>query len=213
MSSPSAGSDPSPTKDDQNRANLEQRLASWPSMVGAGEMQRLYADTTRVHARDRVQTMSDVLDRLRSIQSLLGAAHLEDLNIPRFLGELQFGFTGKPRRVAETVGEIDFQSTSGQTTVIAAGTRPIGEKRAAFTARLIPGERLGLEGLTNEVVRQRLNRRVSEVVDRYPGVRWRPGKVGAWEVFVDIPRVSLDAQGLSHVRRVLTDVLTRVEGS
>ena len=206
------GSDPNPTRSNENAENIGRALSQWPSGEAAALMRELYEHATREDARQRLESVNHMLEALFEVERAMLPEQLAGHLPPsRFRAELVFGFTG--RAVPDETGpETEFGSVSEQTRIIVSHKQR-DERRVDLTVKLLPAEAFGLEGQSNEALRRRLNNRVDTLVEHLEGVRSRPGDIGPFSIYIEFRSVPLDRTGVSKVRSVLTAVLQVVEGA
>ncbi len=206
------GSDPNPTRRDENIENLARALREWPSGEAAGRRVDAYAKCTEESASNRFGTANELIEELFKIENAIRPEHLGELLSPeRFQSELEFSFTGI---AASQSGDAPcaFQSLSGQSHVTVDHKLREGSMMD-MTIHVEPSGALTMTGKNNEELRKTLNARIRRALDGHNTVRVRPGNLGFFSVYIDISDVPIDSDGLSHVRSVLTSTLQTIEAT
>lgn len=211
------GTDPNPTRLAENETNFARTVSNWPSAEAAGQMRALYTDMTQYLVRDRLQSMDAVVSRLRAGQRLLLPGPTEQIeSVARFLVELGFTFSGDPvdpgdiAAPEQSVASFSFESTSQQTQLYAEARKTENES-LELKVHVVPGERVGFEGQTNEAMRRKMNQRVDRVLRKHSSASRRSGRSGSYSVYVDLEELALTREGVEEARAAISEVVTLIE--
>lgn len=206
--------DPLPGTDDANAHVLRERLNAWSVVDAANVLLELFKQCTIADQARRLQNFDEVLNMLLEAQlSLRNISGNKNLSNGQFLSQIAFATAGlRPDDSSDT--DSAFKSVSGRTNILLDpifGEQRHGVRKVSLQCRLTPTLGLGVPGSSYESARRRLNLRVEEALAKYPYARRRSGREGSYELWLDIPDITANGEGVRKVVIVLKAAIGAIE--
>jgi serine/threonine protein kinase len=199
--------DPAPNVND-NVGALKQHLKRWIAGDAASALLRLYENAVVYDPEKRISDCRQICDELHRIIILCTADPEETITSDRFVRETVFGLVGI---IGNSHGQSNsFKSLSNHTHVD-VGVRTEENDSISLTFRLEKLSQLMMEGIDYGLARNKLNRRVDEILSNFKNAKRRSGTSGIYEVYVDVNRVPMNFKGVENTRRLLARVIEAIE--
>lgn len=203
--------DPAGDNSQANQAHLNEVLRDWVDDRAAKIIRDLYEAATRKKPLDRIQTVREFIDALTRAEARVlvasGSGAVSEEDFCRRIATMYAGFDG----FEASEFRASFASVSGG---VAIEIREVGVARNGsvdIEVELNVREKLSVPGFKSGAdARASTNARLDKMLVKF-GAQRRPGRSGAYQVFIDVRRVSLDIDGAARVADLVRTAVGGIE--
>jgi serine/threonine protein kinase/uncharacterized caspase-like protein len=204
-------SDPEPLDIERNCQTLNRKLKDSCSVTAARSLISLYRNCVQFSPGDRIQNFTFIISTLGMIIQELSHTDDQEIDLAAYLDELHF-------RVTTIVPEAPVTSFSNManTWEMSPEWREHTHTRKGIGGFLVihfkPLSRVSLENVSNERMRDLLNRRVDDALTSYGNrAQRRPGQKGEFEFFLEWKPKSLTRADALELSEALKKVLGNLQ--